>query len=196
MISFDFLKWQDPSRLPSWSYMCGWCGVYVNSTAGWALLSGNAAMGGLYICSNCQHPTLLNGPHQSPGPTVGQEVRHLPEDVEALYREARRAITSDCYTAAVMLCRKILMHVAVAEGAKEGLSFLAYVDYLDSSGIIPKSGKGWIDHIRTKGNEANHEIVMMDREEATRLLQFIQMLLKLTFEFPSSVPGTATTKAP
>jgi hypothetical protein len=47
--------------------------------------------------------------------------------------------------------------LGVAEGAKEGLSFQAYVDHLSAKGYVPPNGKGWVDHIRKKGNEANHE---------------------------------------
>ena len=42
-----------------------------------------------------------------------------------------------------------------------------------------------IDHIRQKGNEANHKIVMISRADAEELLIFSEMLLTLTYEFPN-----------
>jgi len=48
------------------------------------------------------------------------------------------------------------MSIAVAQGAKEGQSFLSYVEYLANAGYVPPNGRHWVDHIRTKGNEANH----------------------------------------
>ena len=42
-----------------------------------------------------------------------------------------------------------------------------------------------MDYIRQKGNEANHEIVIMDRPEAEELLVFSSMLLKFIYEFPA-----------
>ena len=47
-----------------------------------------------------------------------------------------------------------------------------------------------MDHIRKKGNEANHEIKLMTAEDATELISFSEMLMKFIYEFPSRVPGT------
>ena len=79
------------------------------------------------------------------------------------------------------------MHIAVAKGAKPGKSFVSYVDYLSAKGFIPPDGRDWVDHIRTKGNEANHEIVLMTRDEAVELIAFIEMLLKFIYEFPAKM---------
>ena len=76
------------------------------------------------------------------------------------------------------------MHIAVDKGAGEGLSFFKYVEYLDNNHYIPPNGKAWVDHVRTKGNEANHEIVIMQEDAASKLLVFVEMLLKLIYEFP------------
>ena len=48
--------------------------------------------------------------------------------------------------------------------------------------------KDWVDHIRRKGNEANHEIVSMSRDDAKDLIIFIEMLLKFMYEFPNMIP--------
>jgi len=80
--------------------------------------------------------------------------------------------------------RKILMHVAVELGAPPGRSFKEYVDYLAKSGHIPEKGKVWVNHIRDKGNEANHDIVLMDPKDADELLIFTEMMLKIIYEFP------------
>ncbi len=47
---------------------------------------------------------------------------------------------------------------------------------------------GWVDHIRERGNEANHEITIMSADDAQSLIQFTEMLLKLVFEFPKKMP--------
>jgi hypothetical protein len=117
-------------------------------------------------------------------------VRHVPTAVGSLYDEARGCITGNYHTAAILLCRKILMHIAVEKGAKEGLRFIEYIDHLANSGYVPPNGKPWVDHIRQKGNEANHELVIMAREDATLLLTFLEMLLRFIYEFPNSIPKT------
>jgi hypothetical protein len=80
------------------------------------------------------------------------------------------------------------MNIAVSQGAKEGESFLAYVEYLAKAGYVPPNGRGWVDHIRSKGNEANHEIKLMTKADAEELIAFSEMLLKFIFEFPNKVP--------
>jgi len=70
----------------------------------------------------------------------------------------------NAFTATVLCCRKLLMHIGVEKGAEKGKNFIEYVEFLSSKNYIPPDGKEWVDHIRKKGNEANHEIVIMGAE--------------------------------
>ena len=81
------------------------------------------------------------------------------------------------------------MNIAVTQGAEEGKSFFHYVQYLAENGYVPPHGKGWVDHIRKRGNEATHEIVIMNRGVAEELISFIEMLLKFIYEFPAKIPN-------
>lgn len=83
--------------------------------------------------------------------------------------------------------RKLLMHVAVDQGAEEGKSFAFYVGYLEENHWIPPNGKEWVDAIRKGGNEANHEIAIAGEPQAKQLLDFVEMLLKFVYEFPSKL---------
>ena len=83
------------------------------------------------------------------------------------------------------------MSIAVAQGAPANKSFVSYVEYLAEKGYVPPNGRGWVDHIRKKGNEANHEIKLMAQPDAEELVSFTEMLLKFIYEFPSRVPQTA-----
>lgn len=89
------------------------------------------------------------------------------------------------YTAVVLVTRKLLMHIAVQQGAKQNLSFKKYVDWLEENGYTPPNSQDWVDHIRTTGNEANHEINLMSKVTAEELLVFCMMLLRFNYEFPS-----------
>ena len=40
---------------------------------------------------------------------------------------------------------------------------------------------------KKKGNEANHEITLMDENDARDLIIFIEMLLKFIYEFPNMI---------
>jgi hypothetical protein len=112
----------------------------------------------------------------------------VPEALNALYEEARRCTSQNCFTAAVLVCRKMLMNIAVQEGAAEGLKFIEYVTHLSDHGYVPPNGKHWVDHIRKKGNEATHEIALMSENDARELLGFVEMLLRFIYELPKMVP--------
>ncbi len=106
-------------------------------------------------------------------------------------------MTVNAYTGAVLCSRKLLMNIAVSKGAAEGLSFLEYVDHLASKGYVPPDGKEWVDHIRTKGNEATHQIKIMKKEDAEDLITFVEALLKFIYEYPGIIAErkkAATTK--
>ena len=47
---------------------------------------------------------------------------------------------------------KLLMNIAVSERAEEGKSFASYVRYLADEGHITANAKGWVGHIKYKGN--------------------------------------------
>jgi hypothetical protein len=138
----------------------------------------------------------MNG-KQHPGAQFGHVVESLPPDVAALYGDARASMSAGAFTPAVLTCRKVLMHLAVEKGAPTGKSFLEYVEYLAQKGYVPPNGRGWVDHIRTKGNEANHEIKVMGEAEAKDLITFTEMLLRFDYEFPAKVmsPGPPTVAA-
>jgi hypothetical protein len=128
---------------------------------------------------------------QFPGAKYGNEVENVSDvDIESLYEEARNCFSTNSFTATVLCCRKLLMHIAVDKGAGDGLRFIEYVEYLTDNHYVPPGSEGWVDHIRTKGNEANHEIIIMDKETAEELLSFIEMLLKILYEFPSRIKKT------
>jgi len=79
------------------------------------------------------------------------------------------------------------MHIAVEKGARANEPFAFYVDYLATNHHISPDAKEWVDHIRLKGNEANHEIKLSSEEDAKDLVAFCSMLLKTIFEFPAAI---------
>lgn len=187
------IEWGQHGRLSSQTYICGYCGRDVASELGYSASGvddyGRNISAFLYICHHCHRPTLFDWEgQQTPGPMYGATVDDIDDSaVAALYDEARNCTAAGAYTAAVLACRKLLMHVAVSKGAKQNESFISYVEYLASSGLIPPDAKGWVDHIREKGNEANHEIVIMGEEDAKDLVSFSEMLLRIIFEFPARI---------
>lgn len=182
------LNWYETSEIGvSKKWKCGYCGREVAGNVGYTRRNRTDKV--IYICPHCQNPTVfLNDripKEQIPGPVSGNDVEHLPGDIDAIYQEVRKCIQYNAYTSAVLSMRKLIMHIAVEQGAEENQSFIKYINYLEEKNWIPPNGREWADSIRTKGNEATHEIVLMGREDATQLLGFVEMLLKFMYEFPA-----------
>ena len=93
-------------------------------------------------------------------------------------------MAADCFIASELLCRKILMHVAVEKGADEGKSFAYYITYLEKEGYIAKHMKNWVDLIRKHGNESTHSLNVVEKDRADSTLHFTAQLLVLLYEMP------------
>jgi DNA-directed RNA polymerase subunit RPC12/RpoP len=185
------MQWKNIGTIQPRGYVCSYCNHRVGSSRGFE--TDSFPMNFIYICSLCGSPTYFDSRQtQFPGPAFGNAVLSLPEGVAALYSEARSCMTVNSFTAAVLTCRKLLMHIAVEKKTPEGKTFLLYVEYLADKGYVPPVGKGWVDHIRKKGNEENHEIKIMSLEDATDLITFSEMLLKFVYEFPARVQSPST----
>jgi len=168
------MSWRNELDLTSREFTCGYCGNKVASVKGFVNENNGDYL--VYSCPHCQKPTFfirrVVGDTQTPGPIPGNRVQNIPPDLESIYDEARKCVSVGAYTSAVLACRKLLMNVAVNEGDVEGKTFIAYIEYLSSKGYVPPNGKGWVDHIRVKGNEANHEIKLMTLGDAIELITF------------------------
>lgn len=182
------MAWHQAYGIQSHSFTCGHCGNVVASNIG--MHRQNATDQRIYICPYCDRPSYITQTIQIPGVAPGNDVKSLPKDIDALYREARNCTAIGSNTAAVLTCRKLLMNIAVEQGAPVGKSFIEYVEFLAASGYVSPKGRGWVDHIRKKGNEATHEIHLMSKEDAEDLISFTEMLLKFIFEFPNRVPAS------
>jgi len=179
-------QWQNAGSIEPHQFTCGYCDSLVASSRGWSGVNNrNGDTSTIYICPFCAAPTaFVVNVGQIPGVSFGYVVDDIPDPlVEELYEEARRATSANCYTATILCCRKLLMHIAVSLGASEGNNFLEYVNYLNDNHYTPPKSEKWVDHIRKMGNEANHEINIGEKEDAEELLTFIEMLLRFNFDF-------------
>jgi len=117
-----------------------------------------------------------------PGVAFGIKLDGLPEDVELAYKEARNCMAVDAYGACELVCRKILMCVAVEKGAKEGESFSSYLKYLGDKGFITDAMMGWVGIIKENGNKATHKIEKVDKGRAESTIMFTAELLRIVYE--------------
>ena len=188
------MPWKGVDRIARRSYTCGHCGNDVGPDQAYSDPSDEIRR--IFVCPACDCPTYFAVGIQIPGAPYGNDVGGVPEDVYNLYQQARQCMSVSSHTSVVLTCRKILMHIAVEQGADEGKSFLNYAQYLARNHYVPPGASGWVDHIRKKGNEANHEIVTMGREDAENLIDFIEILLKNIYEFPSRIPKDEEQEGP
>lgn len=171
----------------SLEYKCSHCGKHIASDKGFysTLMQGRREF--ICICHFCQKPTYIDfQKNQFPGVAFGDAVDGIDdESVKDLYEEARNCASVNAYTATAMACRKVLMNIAVAKGAEENQRFVQYVQYLASNHYIPPDGEKWVEHIKDKGNEANHEIQIVAKKDAEELIYFTEMLLSFIYAVPA-----------
>lgn len=132
---------------------------------------------------HCKAPHIVDHMNQEiPAALPGNPIKNLPETINRVYEEARSCIAAGAYTATVMILRKILMNLAVEEGAKEGDSFAHYVDYLCENGFVHRRQHEQAKRIQRLGNDANHKIESRTKEDALELLNLVQLILINNYE--------------
>jgi hypothetical protein len=185
--------WAGVATIQDRRFTCAYCATFVGPHQGY-YTSGPER---IYICPSCGQPSYFSATGaQTPPPPFGSEVQHLPADVQRVYAEARACISVGACTAAVLLCRKLLMNVAVAKGATPGEHFVVYVNFIEAQHLVPPGSKAWLDDIRSKGNEATHEIPSVSRPDAEEILSFVEMLLKFVFEMPAQMAAKVAAAQP
>lgn len=137
----------------------------------------------IYICHHCNAPNIIIGTEPYILPIQGKDIKNLPENIQKVYDEIRQCLQAGCFTAGVMMMRKMLMSLAVTSGAEEGNPFTEYVDYIDQNGISPIKMKPLVDKIRKRGNYPNHYMGLSSPEEADELLKYIEIILLTNYEF-------------
>lgn len=167
----------------SWhTFSCGHCGNK-GSGAVLAIHKIEDKMAYWLMCTSCDDASVLaRDGNIYPSVPFGPKIEGLPDEVEKAYIEARKCMSVSAYTACELVCRKILMHVAVDKGAAEGDTFAAYLTHLENQGYITPPMKVWVDLIRQNGNRAAHRIDSPDKDRAESTLMFTAELLRLTYE--------------
>ena len=186
------MEWYNLTGLKSKSYTCGYCGCVVGNDRGYynsSDIGKQTDAEKIYICPKCSKPTYFDKyRNQYPGVKLGDSITNInKKEVEELYNEARSCFSINAFTSVALCCRKLLMNISVDLGADENKSFVYYVDWLDKNNYILPNAKGWVDQIRKIGNDATHEIHIISKKEAEKSLKFIEMLLRLVYEFPAMV---------
>lgn len=193
------LNWGNAGPMHGVSVECPHCGsmttplqLCVSSSAIDAQLRAGVSATQILACPSCTLPFIYITSENRfiPSQRLGRSVKGLPADLERLYDEARDASSVGAFTACAMVARKVLMNLAVLEGAEENRNFHHYVEYLAGNGFVPKKGRPWVDKIRTKGNEATHEIELVTQADAADIMFLVENLLRFNFEMVGSAESS------
>lgn len=187
--SLSVSGWRNQEQIEQKVFTCWNCCRETGNDRGYKWGDGTAC---IYLCPACGLPNTY---HTRRGfahrPTPGRIIKHLPEGLQGLHDEARSCLGANAFTGCVMICRKGLMNIAVENGAKEGLGFVEYVEYLKANGWTPPKSEAWLDRIRKLGNEANHQIAPKSQGDAENVLLFFEAILQFAYELPNSVQPSA-----
>ncbi|KRB73064.1 hypothetical protein ASE01_20015 [Nocardioides sp. Root190] len=156
------------------------CVAYVNEGGG----------GGTrwYRCVTCLKGAVKNDEIVSPSAKPLRTPAGLPPLDLQIWTEVRTCLGSGAYAATVMLCRKLLFHIAVAHDlpAKNDKdrspTFYEAVEHLQEQGLVTPKMRPWVDRIKDVGNDANHELSPITLELATDVATFTEQLLVLAYE--------------
>jgi hypothetical protein len=120
-----------------------------------------------------------------PPAPIATPIANLPEDVAHAWKEAQSAHAVAAHTAAEMMCRKILMHLAVdVANGKPGGTFVSFIEDLDKAGYIGTGLKPVIAKVKDRGNTANHELPASTEQESLTTLKITEHLLRSVYEIP------------
>ncbi|MFC1810731.1 DUF4145 domain-containing protein [Patescibacteria group bacterium] len=173
----------DGSTPDSWTKLtCGHCNTQISGAVVCGLYE-QASNVRWILCPNCNDGSVLaRDRNLYPGVVFGPNIVGLPKDIKAAYDEARKCMSVNSYTACELLCRKILMHIAVEKGAKEGDSFSNYIDFIENKGFITPPMKKWVTLIKKHGNKSTHKLETPEKERAESTIMFTAELLRLIYE--------------
>ncbi|MCV7091639.1 DUF4145 domain-containing protein [Mycobacterium interjectum] len=152
-------------------------------------------------CVSCYRGHVDNDGTTSPGVRPFDIPDVLTGDDLAAWTEALGCLSVGANTAAVMMCRKLLFHIAVAhklppkDGSGHAPTFAKALKHLEDEGVITKLMRPWVDKIKDVGNEANHEIPSTTSEQAMDVAEFTRQLIRLAYELPAMVAEHAPAEA-
>jgi hypothetical protein len=154
-------------------------------------------------CPNCRRGTVANPVpgNDEPSAQSGKRVKHMydlapgelpapfvegmPEELSDCWREVLKTGQAGAWTASELMCRKMLMHIAVHQfDADEGEPFTKYIKALDDARFFPSMLQPVLDGIRERGNRATHDIAKSTREQSIKTIRITHHVLRTIYELP------------
>ena len=183
VMTWDDLEYYGSGKQRWEPYICPYCARDVTGAVVASYAPGGLESWSLWVrCPHCRRGAVIVDGRLYPSTPFGPSIEGLPAEVAGAYEEARNCMGVGAFTAAELVCRKILMHIAVDKGATPGKPFVTYLDHLEKAGYVTPPMKAWVDLIRMRGNLATHEIPAPDQQQAESTVMFTAELLRLVYE--------------
>jgi hypothetical protein len=141
----------------------------------------------VWLCPDCESINLncsLNNevitliPKFNNNGVYGKLLNCEDDDLKKLFDDFNTCLQIGLTSPAVLVARKILMHLAVSEtNCDTNLKFVDYINELDKSGILGKKWKDKLELLRRLGNEENHEIKIASIDDADLVNEIIVGLI-------------------
>jgi Domain of unknown function (DUF4145) len=152
-------------------------------------------------CANCLRGVVRNGDAVSPATLPLDTPGALEGEALTAWQEVRACLSVGAHTAAVMMCRKLLFHVAVEHGLSpkdskgRGPTFTEALDHLEASGVFTTRMRPWVGRIKDVGNDANHDLAAISAAQARDVATFTRQLITLAYELDAMIAGPDTGEA-
>ena len=130
----------------------------------------------LIECHTCHIKSVICNEYYY-APTHIDNEDEYPENIVDNYKEMMMNLNTNSYTSCAMMCRRILMLIAIDLGATKNKKFEYYVKYLENRGYVTPQMKRWVDNIRKIGNDANHNYESVLERHAMFSPMFIVALI-------------------
>ena len=141
-----------------------------------------------FRCVSCQKGYVRQDGAIQPGVKPLRTPVGVPDDEASVWEEARTCLGVGAHTAAVMLCRKLLFHIAVTHdlaptnGKGFAPGFAECAKHLQTQGLVTPRMMKWVERIKDVGNDANHALLPITAAQALDVATFTEQLLVLAYE--------------
>lgn len=117
-------------------------------------------------------------------PTQGGELSQaVPDTLRQTFTEAVKCMQAGCYTASVIMGRRLVEGLANLNGA-QGRTLAAKLAHLKSKGILDARLLEWSDLIKNVGNDGAHETnSAVSRQDAQEVLRFVEALVDYHYTY-------------
>ena len=160
----------------------------------------------ILICPECAGATVIqhtpvntsNNEIIAVGPPTQSEidrVKHLPEDVDRYFSDAKRAMSADIPDAAAVQLRRTLEAAAKHRDIEERNLMKSIQKLIDDGHVTSSFGEA-LHHIRVIGNQGAHAgDDRVNTQQAEQAYRFTTQLLRNLFEVPGELAKMAAETA-